>query len=59
MLTTEIIPRDEQGLHGRVVAQALAVPVGQPREWHRKFSTLREKTTTFHQKRANARVNEL
>src|SRR4051794_11430601 len=32
MLTAEIIPRDEQGLHSRVVTQALAVPVGQSSE---------------------------
>ena len=32
MLTAEIIPRHEHRLHGRVLAQALAVAVGQPGE---------------------------
>jgi hypothetical protein len=30
MLTAEIIPLDEQGLHGRVVTEALGMAVGEP-----------------------------
>ena len=32
MLPAKIIPRDEERLHGRVVAQALAVAVREPRK---------------------------